>query len=71
MGRTVLEGVLQEAALCVAYAPVASMDRSALWLTFPPRYTNSFVRLYTWPVVSSLDMAVDSDIPLGYVQFRK
>ena len=24
-----------------------SMDRSAFWLTFPPRYTNSFVWLYT------------------------
>ena len=24
---------------------LTSMDRSALWLTFPPRYTNSFVWL--------------------------
>ena len=23
------------------------MDKTALWLTFPPRYTNSFVWLYT------------------------
>ena len=40
-----------------------SMDRSALWLTFPPRYTNSFVWLYTWPAASTLNMAVDSGIP--------
>ena len=40
-----------------------SMDRSALWLTFPPRYTNTFVWLYTWPAASTLNMAVDSGIP--------
>ena len=44
---------------------LTSMDRSALWLTFPPRYENSFVWLYTWPVVSTLNMAVDSGIPFA------
>ena len=42
-----------------------SMDRSALWLTFTPRYTNSFVWLYTWPAASTLNMAVDSSIPFA------
>ena len=40
-----------------------SMDRSAFWLTFPPRYTNSFVWLYTWSAASTLNVAVDSGIP--------
>ena len=40
-----------------------SMDMSALCLMFPPRYTNSFVWLYTWPAASILTMAVDSGIP--------
>ena len=40
-----------------------SMERLTLWLTSPPRYTNSFVWLYTWPVASTLNMAVDSGIP--------
>ena len=42
---------------------LTSMDRSALWLTFPPRYTNSFVWLYTCPTASTLNVAVDSGIP--------
>ena len=42
-----------------------SMDRSALWLTFPPRYINSFVWLYTWPAASTLNVAVDSGIPFA------
>ena len=43
-----------------------SMDRSALWLTFPRGiYTNSFVWLYTWPAASTLNMAVDSGIPFA------
>ena len=29
----------------------------------PPRYTNSFVWLYTWPAASTLNVAVDSGIP--------
>ena len=41
------------------------MDRSALWLTFPPRYTNSFVWLYTWQAASTLNVAVDSGIPFA------
>ena len=40
-----------------------SMDRSAFWLTFPPRYTNSFVWLYTLPAAYTLNVAVDSEIP--------
>ena len=39
-----------------------SMHRSALWLTFPSRHTNSFVWLYTRPAASTLNMAVDSGI---------
>ena len=39
-----------------------SMDRSVLWLTFPPRYINSLVWLYTWPAASTLNVAVDSGI---------
>ena len=42
-----------------------SMDRSALWLTFTPRYTNSFVWLYTWPADSTLNVAVVSGIPFA------
>ena len=42
-----------------------SMDRSVLWLTFPPRY-NSFVWLYTWPAASTLNMAVDSGVPFAH-----
>ena len=42
---------------------LTSMDRSALWLTFPPRYPNSFVWLYTWPAASTLNVEVDSGIP--------
>ena len=41
-----------------------SMDRSAWWVTFPPRYTNSCVFLYTWPAASTLNVAVASSIPL-------
>ena len=39
-----------------------SMDRSSLWLTFPPRYRHSFVWLYTWPAAN---VAVDSGIPFA------
>ena len=42
-----------------------SMDRSALWLTSPSRYTNSFVWLYTWPAASTLNVVVDSGIPFA------
>ena len=41
------------------------VPRSALWLTFPPRYTNVFVWLYTWPAASTLNVAVDSGIPFA------
>ena len=43
----------------------ASIDRLALWLTFVPRYTNSFVWLYTWPAASTLNVTVDSGIPFA------
>ena len=43
-----------------------STDRSELWLTFPPRYTKSFVWLYTWPAASTLNMAVDFGIPFAH-----
>ena len=42
-----------------------SMYRSALWLTFPPRYRNTFVWLYTWPTASALNMAMDAGIPFA------
>ena len=50
-------------ALCMRRS--ASIDRSALWLTFPPRYTNSFVWFYTWPAASTLNVAVDPGIPFA------
>ena len=40
-----------------------SMHRSALWLTFSPKYTNSLVWFYTWQAASTLNMAVDSGTP--------
>ena len=43
------------------------MDRSALRLTFPPRYTNSFVWLYAWPAASTLNLAVDSGVPFARI----
>ena len=42
-----------------------SKDRLTLWLTFTPRYTNSFVWLYTWPAASTLNVAADSGIPFA------
>ena len=57
------ESVLPEAAPCVAYAPIDLDGQVSLWLTFPPRYTNSSVWLYTWPAVTTLNVAVDSVIP--------
>ena len=42
-----------------------SMDRSALWLAFPPKYTNSCVWLYTWSTASKLNVVVDSGIPFA------
>ena len=41
---------------------LTSMDRSVLWWTVPPRYTNSFVWLYNWPAASTLNVAVGSEI---------
>ena len=42
-----------------------SIDRSVLWLTFPPRCTHSFVWLYTWPAASTLNVPVDAGIPFA------
>ena len=42
---------------------LTSMYRSALWLTFPSRYTNSFVGLCTWSAASTLNEAVGSGNP--------
>ena len=50
------EGVLPETAPCVTYAPIVVVD-------VPPRYTSSIVWSYTWPAASTLNVAVDSDIP--------
>ena len=40
----------------------ALMNKSALWLTLPSRYTNSSVWLYTWSATSTLNMALNSTI---------
>ena len=49
------------------------MDRSALWLTFSPRYTNQLVWLYPWPAYyspsfnrSSICMRADSHTELPH-----
>ena len=57
------EGVRPEAAPCVAYAPVNLDGRVRIVVDVPPRYTNSFVWLYTWPAASTLNIAVDTGIP--------
>ena len=57
------EGILPEAAPCVAYAPIDLDGQVNIVVDVPPRYTNSFVWLYTWPAASTLNMAVDSGIP--------
>ena len=41
-----------------------SMNRSVLWLTAPPSYTNAFVWLCTWPAASTLKRAVVFGIPI-------
>ena len=48
---------------CVCMRWSTSMDKSASWVTSPPKYTNSFVWLHTRPTTSTLNMAVDSGIP--------
>ena len=58
------EGVLLASAHTLRMRRLISMDRSTLWRTFPPTYTNSFVWLYTWPAASTLNVVVDSGIPL-------
>ena len=58
------EGILPEAAPCVAYAPIDLDGQVVIVFDVPPRYMNSFVWLYTWPAASTLNVAVDSGIPL-------
>ena len=57
------EGVLPEAAPCVAYAPVDLDGQVGIVVDITPRYTDLFVSLLTWPTASTLNMTVDSDIP--------
>ena len=58
------EGVLPEAAPCVAYALVDLDGQVGTVVDVPPRYTASLVWLFTWSAASTLIMAVDSVIPL-------
>ena len=60
------EGVLPEAAPCVTYAPVDRDGQVGIVVDIPPEvYKLVRVVLYTWPAVSTLNMAVDSDIPFA------
>ena len=43
------EDVLPGAAPCVAYVPVDLDGQVGIMVDMPPRYTNSFVWLQTWP----------------------
>ena len=58
-----LEGVLRGAAPCVAYAPIDLDGQFVIVVDVSPRYTNSFVWLYTWPAASTLNVAMESGIP--------
>ena len=58
------EEILPELHQALRMPQSISMDRLAWWLPFPPRYTKSFVCLYTWPAASTLNVAVESDILL-------
>ena len=57
------EGVLPELVPCVSYAPTDPDGQVGIVVEVPPRYTNSFVWLYTWPAASTLKVAVDYRIP--------
>ena len=57
------EGVLPKAAPCVAFTPIDLDGQVDIVFDVPPRYTNSFVWLYTWSIAYSLNVAVDSGIP--------
>ena len=58
------EGVLTEAAPCVAYAPVDLYGQVGIAIDILPEiYKLSFVWLYTWPATCTLNMAVDSGTP--------
>ena len=62
------EGVLPEAAPCIAYAPVDLDGQAGIVIDVPPRY-NSFVCLHTWPAASTLNTAADSGIPFARIEF--
>ena len=58
------EGVLPEAALCVTYAPVDLDGQIGIVVGLPPpRYSSSFVWLYTWTSPSPLYMVMAAGIP--------
>ena len=58
------EGVLPEAAICVAYASVDRDGQVDIGVDFPPpRCMISFVWSHSWPAASTLNIAVDSSIP--------
>ena len=57
------EGVLPKAAPCVAFTPIDLDGQVDIVVDVPPRYTNSFVWLYTWSTPYSLNVAVDFGIP--------
>ena len=59
------EGVLPEAAPCVAYAPVDLDGKVGIVVDASPEVYNSFVWLYTWPAASTLNMSMDSGIPFA------
>ena len=56
------EGVLPEAAPCVAYAPI-DLD-GQVGIVVAPEVYELFLWAFTWPSPSTLNMAVDSSIPL-------
>ena len=57
------EGLLPEAAPCIAHAPIDLNGQVSIVVDVPPRYTNSLVWLYTLPFASTLNVEVDSGIP--------
>ena len=57
------EGVLPEAAPCVAYAQIDLDEQVGIMADVPPEVHNSFVWLFTWHAAFTLNVAVDSGIP--------
>ena len=56
------ESLLPKNAPCVACAPIDLDGQVGIVVNVPPRCTNLFIWLYTWPAASTLNMAVDSGI---------